>query len=661
MADQFAKPQVYAYPLMRLITSVLFFVLALQLHAQLPGIELSTSSKRAARHYQKAESAYLAGNFERAAQWLEKATQVDSEFVEAWLLAGDVYAEMDKNLQAREAFKNAIRIDAELFTPAHYIVARLAWEAKEYGEAVEYAQRFLSFGSTNADIVSKAIDVRDRARFAQVALANPVPFEPVNLGPSINDTADAYINAIRLDDSLLFFTRRFKPDDFNRHGRYSENFFVSKRTHEGWSAANQMITDWPHTHHIGAISISANGRTMFFAACGWPEGKGSCDLYISQFKNGKWNSPYNLGSAINTAQWESQPAISADGSELYFASQRSGGQGGSDIWMSLKLDDGTWSKPMNLGKTINTSGNEMAPYIHPDGQTLYFSSNGHIGMGGLDLFISRKDAAGRWQQAENLGYPINTPDDEINIILNTRGDKAYMSATRDEGFGGFDIYVFDMPQHLQPAPVSYLLALVSDKQNGKPLQADFTLIDLRSDEKVHTGVSNLPEGSILVSLPPGKDFALHIENPAYLFYSEHFRMTETTEGKPFLIEAALQPLEAGSSIVLRNVFFDTDKDVIASVSSIEMNRVADLLLKHPGLVVELGGHTDNTGSDEYNRDLSYRRALAVQKYLVKMGIDRDRLKVKGYGSEKPIADNQTEAGKALNRRTEMIIIENLPR
>lgn len=643
---------------MRLLIAMLLLLLAIPLQAQLQGIELSTSSKRAVRLYQKAETAYLAGNFERAAHLLESATQTDQDFVEAWLLAGDVYAELEDNLQAREAFKNAIRVDAELFIPAHYIVARLAWEARDYAEAVEYANQFLSFDYDNTDMVKKAIHLRDRARFAKWSMDNPVPFEPINLGPAINDTADAYINALRLDDSLLFYTRRFKPVDFNQHGRYSETFFVSKRNDRGWGTASQMYTDWPHAHHIGALSISADGLTMFFTACGWPDGFGSCDLYVSNYQDGKWNSPRNLGSTVNTAQWESQPAISADGSTLYFASQRSGGQGGSDIWMSLKLEDGNWSKPINLGTEINTSGNEMAPYIHPDGQSLYFSSNGHIGLGGLDLFISRKDKAGRWQQAENLGYPINTPEDEINIIINTRGELAYMSAIREQGFGGFDLYAFVLPHHLRPAPVSYLLALVTDEQSGKALRADFELVDVVTGEKVHTGVSNLPAGSILASLPPGKDYALHISKPDYLFYSEHFRLTEATESKPFVIEVALQPIKTGSSVVLRNVFFDTDKDVLEPASFNELNRIAELLSRHPGLVIELGGHTDNTGSAAYNNDLSLRRATAVQSYLIDKGIDASRMKVKGYGSDRPVADNETENGRALNRRTEMLVVEN---
>jgi outer membrane protein OmpA-like peptidoglycan-associated protein/tetratricopeptide (TPR) repeat protein len=642
--------------MIRLLFAIFVLLLPTWLHSQ--GTELSTSSKRAVRLYQKAESAYLAGNFEQAAQLLESATQTDYDFVEAWLLAGDVYAELGDNHQSRIAFKNAIRIDVDLFIPALYIVARQAWEAGEYDEAVEYANRFLSFDSGNADIVGKAADVRERALFAKRAMENPVPFDPINLGPLVNDTSDAYINALRLDDSLLFFTRKYKPSGFNRHGRYNENFFVSKRNQKGWGTAKQMLTRWPYTYNLGAISITADGLTMFLTACGWPDGFGSCDLYVSNYIDANWDIPQNLGPSVNTSMWESQPSISADGSELFFASQRSGGQGKSDIWVSLKLADGSWSKPINLGEEINTSGNEMSPFIHPDGQTLYFSSSGHIGMGGLDLFVSRRDAAGRWQQPMNLGYPINTPEDEINIILNTRGDKAYMSAIRNEGYGGFDMYAFDLPQQLRPAPVSYVLAFVTDKQNMKALQADFELIELSSGNTMLSGISYLPEGTILASLPPGNDYALHISKPDYLFFSEHFRLTEASAGQPFVIHAELQPLKTGSLTVLRNVFFDTDKDVLKPESYNELNRIAALLASHPGLVVELGGHTDNSGTASHNKDLSFRRARAVQSYLINEGIEKSRLKIKGYGPDKPLADNQTEAGRALNRRTELLILDN---
>ncbi len=657
MENQSAKPQIHAYSLILLWVGFLLLckLTGGEIHAQ-QSTALSTQDKRAASQYQRAEQAYLKGDFNRAQRWLERSLGRDESFIEAWLLLGDVFGEKGDINQSRQAFKQAIEIDPYFYAPAHYFVAGLAMEAYDYAEALHYAEQFLSITSAYRDMQVRAISIRDRAIFALEATENPFPFEPVNLGEAINTETDEYINAIRLDDSLLFFTRRYKPDDFDAHGRYNENFFVSRRNDQGWGKARQMITDWPFTHNIGAISISADGRTMFLTACGWPIGLGSCDLYVSEFKNGKWTMPRNLGNHINTARWDSQPSISADGNELYFASQRGGGFGGSDLWMSRKADDGSWSRPENLGENINTPGNEMAPYIHADGQTLYFSSNGHIGLGGADLFMSRRDEEGRWQEPLNLGYPINTPDDEINIIINTAGDKAYMSAVREEGKGGFDIYVFDLPDAFRPVTVSWLHAFVSDKKSAKPLEAEYTLIDLSGSTTVQDGRSVLPEGSFLASLPAGKDYALHIHKPGYLFYSEHFRLMDADKSRPYVIRAELQPIEEGSVTVLRNVFFDTDEDRLRPESFNELERLAEFLKMNPGLTIELSGHTDSTGDAQYNLDLSLKRAESVRSFLMEEGIPPVQITVKGYGSEQPVADNETEAGRALNRRTEMRII-----
>lgn len=557
--------------------------------------------------------------------------------------------------RSRQAFKQAIEIDPYFYAPAHYFVAGLAMEARDYAEALQYAEQFLRLATAYRDMQLRAMNIRDRARFAMEAVENPFPYEPANLGEAINTETDEYINAIRLDDSLLFFTRRYKPADFDVHGRYNENFFVSRRSIQGWDTARQMVTDWPFTHNIGAISISADGRTMFVTACGWPDGFGSCDIYVSDIENGYWTQPRNLGNHINTARWESQPSVSADGSELYFASQRRGGYGGSDLWMSRKQEDGSWSRPENLGENINTTGNEMAPFIHPDGQTLYFSSNGHIGLGGSDLFMSRRDKSGQWQQPVNLGYPINTSEDEINIIINTAGDKAYMSARREEGHGGFDIYVFDLPAAFRPVSVSWLHAMVRDKHSAKPLEADYTLIDLATSETVQTGRSILPEGSFLASLPSGKDYALHIHKPGYLFYSEHFMLIDAGKSRPYVIRADLQPIEEGSVTVLRNVFFDSDEARLKPESFTELKRLAGFLQNNPGLTVELAGHTDSTGHETHNVALSLQRAESVREFLLEQAIPEWQISVRGYGSAKPVADNRTEAGRALNRRTEMRI------
>ncbi len=640
----------------RLSLTVILLLFAGVLSVQSQTIELSTGSSRAQRHYQKGESAYISGNMEGAKQSLLKAVKADDEFIEAWLLLGDVYHELELYNSSRDAFKKAVELDEKFFPGALYFIARLAWEAFDYEEAALYAVRFLSYASISSEMQTRAQDIYERASFALWTMNNPVDFDPVNLGQHVNTVADEYINAIRLDDSLLFFTRRYEAEGFAVHGRYNEHFFISTRDSVGWQQAQQLHTHWQRTDNMGALSISADGLTMFFAACGWPEGYGSCDLYTSQFDGINWSLPRNLGSHINTGSWESQPSISADGTELYFVSRRPGGQGGSDIWLSHRLENGSWSRPVNLGDQINTPGNEMAPYIHPDGMTLYFSSDGHIGLGGADLFLSRRDETGRWQEPINLGYPINTPDDEINIIVSTRGDIAYMSAVRDEGYGSFDIYTFELAHDLSAKPVSWLNTIVTDIDSGTPLVAEFSLVDLAKSTVVQSGRTAMPGGSFLISLPSGKEYALHIQKEGYLFYSEYFELTDETESRPFLIQAELQPVRHGSTVVLNNIFFDLDQSELKPESFTELVLLADFLKSSPDIVIELGGHTDNIGSEAYNLDLSQRRALAVRNFLTDNEIHEDRILVRGYGASKPVADNETEAGRALNRRTEMRIL-----
>ncbi len=653
MAHKPAKPQVYAYSLIAICVLGLWLSPQL-LFAQTETTSLTTNSSRAERSYRSAEQAYLKRDFVQAENMLERAVKADDQFVEAWLLLGDVRSELGNNRHAREAFKKAIAINEDFFPAAWFIVARLAWQARQYNEAYDYASSFLAKNHPGADINERARDIRNRAAFAIEAIANPVEFNPINLGEAINTQADEYINTIRLDDSLLFLTRRFEPEGFGQHGRYKERFFVSSRTGNGWNEAAPLLLDWPYTDNLGAMSISADGKTMYFAGCGWPNGHGSCDLYVSELRNGKWGFPRNLGGHINSAGWESQPCISSDGRELYFVRRSRGGA--SDIWMSLKMDNGHWSKPIKLDNNVNTEGNEMAPFIHPDGQTLYFSSTGHLGLGGSDLFISRRDVTGRWQKPENLGYPVNTAEDEINIIINARGDVAYLSAQRDDGFGGYDIYAFVLEERHRPSPVSWLSARVFDAVTKSNLAAQYAVVDVANGDLIHEGATTLPDGHFLISLPAGKDYALHVRKQGYLFHAEHFKLKDETETLPYTLEIGLQRVKTGNTVVLKNVFFDTDSDVLRADSYSELEVLTAFMRENPFLTIELGGHTDSRGNELHNLDLSERRAKSVAKHLVGKGIEASRISTKGYGSKQPVADNQTPEGREQNRRTEMRIV-----
>jgi outer membrane protein OmpA-like peptidoglycan-associated protein len=364
-----------------------------------------------------------------------------------------------------------------------------------------------------------------------------------------------------------------------------------------------------------------------------------------------------MGRPVNSEAWESQPTFSSDGKTIYFTSNRYGSVGDADIWKTTMLDEGTFSQPENLGKVINTRGAEVSPFIHPDDQTLYFASTGHQGFGGKDLFISRKDSAGNWGTPKNLGYPINTPADELNLVVSASGDKGYLSTSKDGGYGGLDLYWFEMDDAIKPTIVTYFKGHVFDEVTHKPINADVELIDLKTGKTFVKASSDPSTGIFFICLPTNHDYMLNVSHPEYLFYSENFALTGVHEKTdPYIKDIPLKTFKIGETVVLNNVFFDTDKFVLKPESQIELNRLVELLKKNIRIKIEIGGHTDNQGSKEHNITLSQNRANAVMVYLIDHGIAKERLSCKGYGMSSPIATNDDEKGRALNRRTEFKIV-----
>lgn len=657
MADKSAKPQIHAYSL----SNFLLFVLLI-LHAQLAGqrfnYEPESTSRKALKHYKAAEEAFIARENPKVVKLLVKSTQADPRFKEAWLLMGDAYSDMGKRDQAINAYEKAVSIDASFFVPVHYLLGRHYFQAARYKESVNALKTFLSFHKGSDELKKTVENLLLSAEFSVWAIGNPVAFTPENLGHEVNSGDDEYVNAVRLDGAVLYFTRKFlSGGSFGGGPVLTERFFYSSKGTEGWMASSPLVTNWTITDFMGAMTLSADARHLYFSACGWPGGVGSCDLYQSEWTGIQWDEPKSLGNRVNSPQWDSQPSLSADGSEMIFVSNRTGGFGGSDLWLSIRLPDGRWGMPMNLGDSINTSGNEMSPFLHPDGRTLYFSSTGHPGLGGADLFVARRDEAGRWMKPVNLGFPVNTSGDEINLVVDAPGRFAYLSAIREGGLGGYDIYSFVLPTSARPKSVSYVKAVVMDAFSGLKLRADYTLTDLNTGSAIASGQCSLPEGSFLAALPSGRDYGLHVTHKGYLFYSGHFALADESKTEPYVLNIKLQPVKAGTTIVLSNVFFDHDSFVIKKESYDELNKLTQFLNDHPLTRIELSGHTDNTGMEEHNRRLSSDRAEAVKKYLEQKGISPLRVSTKGYGSEVPVADNDTEEGRARNRRTELKLID----
>jgi outer membrane protein OmpA-like peptidoglycan-associated protein len=392
------------------------------------------------------------------------------------------------------------------------------------------------------------------------------------------------------------------------------------------------------------------------------KGYGSCDLFVSERIGEEWTPPVNMGKPINSGHWETQPCFSSDGKTLYFVRglvkrRERRDSKNQDIYMTEILPNGTWSDPVKLGGNINTPGREESVQIHPDGQTLYFSSNGHTGMGGQDLYMSRKDATGRWGKAVNLGYPINTHKDENSLLVSSNGDVALFASDRDGGYGGLDLYSFVLPKKYQPIETTFMKGLVYNEETKEPLSAKFQLIDLKTGKVFKAAIANSKSGDFMVALPKNKDFALIAEHDGYFFYSKNYSLDKLAKNKDgFLVDVPMKPINSGDTFVLENIFFDVNKYELKSASISELGKLKDILTENSDLKIELGGHTDSDGNDDKNQILSENRAKAVVSWLVKKGIESNRLSYKGYGETRPLVPNDSVDNKAKNRRTEVRIL-----
>jgi len=534
----------------------------------------------------------------------------------------------------------------ELIT-GHYVDARNDYE------------KFLSYSDQPKEKQGKAVRNIKSCDFGINSMAHPVPFKPVNLGDSINSPYDDYMNAITADEQYLYFTRKLSrsKNPEGQHTEFNEDFYCAVKSDSAWKKAMNLGPPINTIDNEGALCISPDGKYIFFAACNREDGVGSCDIYWSRNTGGQWSDPVNLGPTVNSITWDSQPSFSSDGKTLYFASKRAGGKGSSDIWKTELQPEGFWSTPENLGDSINTSQEEMAPFIHPDNRTLYFSSRGHPGMGGFDLYYSRKDADGNWTKPVDLGYPINTYADEITLVVNARGDIAYISSDKLGGKGGMDIYSFKLYKDAQPVLVTYFKGIVFDKETNRRLEAKFELTDLSIGKLISSASSDPITGEFLLSLPTEKEYGLSVSRPGYLFYSDHFELRgEHSKTKPFIHNVPLQPIRVGETVILKNIFFDIDKFDLRAESMTELAKLLQLLKNNPAIRIEISGHTDNQGTAEHNMVLSKNRALAVYEYLVRNDIAEERLTYSGYGMIRPIDTNETEQGRANNRRTEFRVL-----
>lgn len=491
-------------------------------------------------------------------------------------------------------------------------------------------------------------------------IKNPISIKLENLGPEINSEFPDYSPVLSADESMIIYTSR-RPNTTGsavdeNDGMFFEDVYIAYRKDSNtWNASQNMGTPINTVGHDATIGLSVDGSQLLLFRNDNADG----NIYISELQGNQWQIPQKLNDNVNTKDWEPSASVTAEGDLLYFSSNRPGGFGGRDIYRSKRLPNGQWAKPINLGPKINTPYDEDAPMIHPSGQTMFFSSMGHKSMGGFDIFFSSVSDSGVWETPINMGYPVNTPDDDIFFVPTADNRRAYFSSFREGGYGEKDIYMITFPDQRE-APLTVYKGEIKGGGSGDIAEGvQITVTDNETGELVGVYYPNSKTGKYLFILKPGRNYNISYEAEGFLFHSENLAVmmdsSYTVINKPI----NLSPITVGQKIVLNNIFFDTNKSDLKPESKTELDKLENLLRKNPRLIVELSGHTDSRGKKEANLKLSQQRAQAVVDYLSKAGIDSKRMKAQGYGDSQPVAPNKTADGKdnvegmAKNRRTEL--------
>ena len=609
-------------------------------------------NKKAFAIYESAYKLAQDQNYAAAILNIDKAILIEPKFVEAFLSKAGIYAELKKYDSSVLNFEKALELDS-VYSKTYLLPYSISLAGTgQFKKALIAVTTFLTNKTLNVQSVKAGNYRKGVYEFAiEHEKKHPIKnyvFAPKNLGDSVNSTALEYYPSLTIDGKHLIFTRRIAGD---------EDFYECTLIDGKWSKAKPLGSRINTNLNEGAQNISQDGEWIVFTGCNYPEGEGSCDLYISYKTKNGWSQTENLGPIVNTDLWESAPSLSPDKRDLYFSSNQTGTYGGKDIWVTHKNANGKWGKPLNLGAVINTPGDEGCSFIYADNQTLFFNSDGHPGYGKTDLFFSKKLTDSTWSVPENLGYPINTIDEEGSLLVAADGKTAYYASDGNDTRGGLDLYSFQLRADLQPPKILWVKGKVFDSKTKKGLPSSVELTDINS-RRLISKIQTDEEGNYLITLPVGKEYALNVKRKGYLFFSENYNLSNNLDSI-YIADIPLQPIEPGSAIILKNIFFDSKETILKPASIVELNQVIQLMSDNPNLKILISGFTDNVGKSQDNLALSKGRSVSVINYLLaSKQIARERLQFKGFGAAKPIADNATDKGKASNRRTELSVLSN---
>ena len=589
--------------------------------------------------------------------------------------------------KAQPYLEKAIKLDPNVDPQIHYFLGRAYHLNMEWDKAIgEYEEFMKILNVEEAEVIAEDVKKKiQECNNGKELVKHPVRVFIDNCGPEINTKFPEYGALISADESVMIFTSKRdnttgKEIDMNIN-EYFEDIYISYKKDGKWSTAVNIGEPINTNGHDATAGLSPDGQTLYT----YNDNNGDGNIYECHLKGTTWTKPDKMNKNIDTDAHETTASLSFDEHTLFFVSTRKGGVGDRDIYYCVKDKKGKWDKAINIGAPINTQYGEEGVFIHPDGKTMYFSSQGHKTMGGYDIFKSTL-SNGVWSEPENLGYPINTPDDDVFFAISASGKHGYYSSFNASGYGEKDLYmvtflgeekplvlnnednllasaaepikerVIAPVMQIKTAQITILKGVITDEKTGQPLEASIELVDNEKNEVIADFNSNSTSGKYLVSLPSGKNYGIAVKADGYLFHSENFTIPASAAYQEITKDIALKKFDIGSTIVLKNIFFDFDKATLRNESTNELERLTKLLNDMPNLKIEISGHTDNKGSANYNQVLSESRSKSVVDYLVTKGITAGRLTFKGYGLAQPIATNDTEEGRQLNRRTEFKII-----
>ncbi len=637
---------------MQKINFLLIFVLInFQVFAQK---SFSITDKKAISLFEKGLESFNNNNKKGAISFYERALEREPIFPEAIYRLGQVYDLSGNKSLAFSYYEKAIKIAPDLAYNAiiYHILGVNNFEKGAYQKAIDQLDKFVALSPKSYSLVNKAKKIMANASFAIEAVKTPLKINPVSLGKTVNIFHSQYFPSLTADKEMLIFT------GYNRNNQ-DENLYVSYLKNKVWTSPAPISANINSPENEGTAAISADGRTLVFTACNTKNSLGSCDLFVSYKEGNNWPKAINLGENINTREWESQPSLSADGTVLYFVSDRRGGQGKRDIYISKKNNDGDWSPAQNLGNEINTADDEISPFIHPNGISLFFASDGYPGLGGMDIFFSEK-FNNKWSLPENFGYPINTTRDQVSLFITADNKRGYYSLeqNQDEASRNSLLYQFEIPPQLAKRikKANVVKGVVSDARSKKKLKADIEVYNLNTNNLESKTSSDEQTGEYMNVLNQGGNYGLFVNKPGYFFKSLAFDYSDETDSTAKYFDILLEPLLKNSKEILNNIYFDTNKFDLKIESKPELEKLTKLLIINPSLNIEISGHTDDIGKDAENMILSKNRAKAVSDFLTKSGINPMRIKVIGYGKTLPTAPNNSEQNRAKNRRIEVKIL-----